>query len=151
MPKTICVLSECFVLCGAHPYRHRSLCPSPADKAEIFLLRILQQSPGYPRALETKILFHLPSPFQLIILGLQSFRIRVSCLRNLFVFNFLFVIRLIYSNKIVKESSPASFCRERKLQILSIFIQCRTWIKRGAKTGNGIKLKGSLTGHLGKC
>ena len=43
---------------------------SLADKAEIFLLRILQQSPGYPRALETKILFHLPSPFQLIILGL---------------------------------------------------------------------------------
>ena len=27
-----------------------------ADKAEIFLIRILQQSPGYPQALETKIL-----------------------------------------------------------------------------------------------
>ena len=46
-----------------------------ADKAEIFLIRILQQSPGYPQALETKILFHLPSPIQFIILGLQSFRV----------------------------------------------------------------------------
>ena len=108
-----------------------------ADKAEIFLIRILQQSAGYPQALETKILFHLPSPIQFIILGLQSFRVllRPIVFGILFVFISLsfFAIRFIYRKS--SEGVLPSLCRERKLQILSIFIQCRTWIKKGAKNG----------------
>ena len=39
-----------------------------SDKAEIFLIKIPQQSSGYPRALETKILFHLPvNPIRYIL------------------------------------------------------------------------------------
>lgn len=108
-----------------------------ADKAEIFLIRILQQSPGYPQALETKILFHLPSPIQFIILGLQSFRVRLCSESCLYLFLFPFLPSVLFIEKVVKESSRHSVVNGNCKYYQSLF-SVGLGSRKVPKTGNGI-------------